>query len=170
MFLINRCPLGKKRALNINTNNMRQDFDLYILDIVKTVGNRGTCNRGKSGCVIVKDKQILSVGYVGSPIGENHCDDVGHLMIDNHCVRTTHAEANAIVNAAKIGVAINGATLYCTMFPCFNCAKMIANSGIKRVVADYDYHDSNLSKALFDNIKLNYIIINDEIMQYGKQS
>lgn len=145
---------------------MRKEFDDYILDLVELVGSRGTCNRGRSGCVIVRDKQILSTGYVGSPVGTPHCDDEGHKIIDGHCIRTTHAEQNAIVNAARNGVKIDGSTLYCTMFPCFVCAKMIVNAGIKKVICSYDYHDSNFSKKLFENVKLKYVIINKEIMQY----
>jgi dCMP deaminase len=94
---------------------MREHIDNYFLRIVEVVGSRGTCDRGRSGCIIVKDKNIISTGYVGAPHGLDHCDDVGHLIIDNHCIRSTHAEQNAIINAAKNGVKLNGATLYCTM-------------------------------------------------------
>ena len=147
---------------------MRQAIDLYFLDIVKLVGSRGTCDRGKSGCIIVKDKQILSTGYVGSPKGMPHCDDEGHLMEDNHCIRTTHAEQNAIVNAARNGMKIEGGTLYCTMFPCFVCAKLIVNAGILKVICSYDYHASNMSKELFAKAGLSYIIINKEVMKYNE--
>ena len=102
------------------------------------------------GCVIVKDRQLLVTGYVGSPAGLPHCDEVGHLFrktieedgrITNHCVRTVHAEQNAIIQAAKLGVSIDGATLYCTHQPCSLCAKMIINAGIKRVVFQEGYPD-----------------------------
>ena len=127
----------------------RPSWDEYFINLAIEIGKRGTCNRGRSGCVIVKDKQILSTGYVGSPKGTHHCDEIGHQFkktihedgtISNHCVRTTHAEQNAICQAAKNGVSINGATLYCNMEPCYACAKMIINSGIKRVVAKNRYH------------------------------
>ena len=81
-------------------NNSRPSWDDYFLEIADSVSKRATCDRGKSGCVIVKDKQILVTGFVGSPVGFAHCDDVGHLMEDGHCVRTVHAEANALVQAA----------------------------------------------------------------------
>jgi dCMP deaminase len=145
---------------------MRQDIDLYFIQMANLVGTRGTCNRGNSGCVIIRNKQVISTGYVGSPAGTPHCDEVGHQMENNHCIRTTHAEQNAIVNAAKNGISTDGSTLYCTMFPCYTCAKMIVNAGIKRVVADYDYQTSKLSKKLFLDLKLEYLIINDEIKSY----
>ena len=111
--------------------------------MVDFVGRRGTCDRGQAGAIIVKDKRILATGYVGSPVGLPHCDEVGHEMHtvvqedgsqSRHCIRTAHAELNAIANAARFGVAIDGAVLYCKMFPCYVCAKTIINSGIKRVV------------------------------------
>jgi len=128
----------------------RPSWDEYFMEVCRTVAKRGTCDRGRSGCVIVKDKHILATGYVGSPVGFPHCDDVGHKMEEwthdgvkrKHCVRTTHAEQNAICEAAKFGIAIDGATLYCKMTPCDICAKMIVNTGIKRVVCEKIYHAS----------------------------
>jgi len=145
---------------------MRQNIDLYFRDIANMVGTRGTCNRGHSGCVIVRNKQIVSTGYVGAPAGMDHCDDVGHYIVKGHCVRTTHAEQNAIVNAAKNGVSTDGSTLYCTMVPCFACAKMIINAGIKKVIADYDYHDSKDTKSAFFLAKVKLKLIHEEIKNY----
>ncbi len=127
---------------------IRPSWDEYFMEICKTVAKRGTCDRGRSGCVIVKDKQILVTGYVGSPVGFPHCDEVGHKMeewthdgvVRQHCIRTAHAEQNAICQAAKLGIPIEGATLYCKMTPCDICAKMIINSGIKRIVCEKVYH------------------------------
>jgi len=127
---------------------VRPSWDEYFMEIARTVARRGTCDRGRSGAVIVKDKQILVTGYVGSPVGFPHCDDVGHKMeewthngvVRQHCVRTAHAEQNAICQAAKLGIPLDGATLYCKMTPCDICAKMIINSGIKRVVCEKVYH------------------------------
>lgn len=149
---------------SVETN--RQTIDEYFLDIVKLIGSRGTCNRGKSGCVIVKDKYILSTGYVGSPKGLPHCDDEDHLMENNSCIRTAHAESNAICQAAKRGVSIDGATIYSTMFPCQWCAKMIINSGIVKVIAQNDYHKSKFSKEMFDKVNLEYVLINNEELKY----
>ncbi len=110
---------------------------------VDEVAKRATCDRGKSGCLIVKDKRILCSGYVGSPPGFPHCDEAGHLLkkvinddgsISRHCVRTIHAEQNAICQAAKYGIPLEGTTLYCTMEPCRVCAMLIISVGVKKVV------------------------------------
>ena len=120
---------------------MRPDWDNYFIDMMETVGKRATCDRGRSGCIIVKDKRIISTGYVGSPSGLPHCDEAGHLMkqvIDDdgtmrqHCMRTIHAEQNAICQAAKHGISLEGSTLYCTMEPCRVCAMLIISCGIKK--------------------------------------
>ncbi len=153
----------------------RASWDEYFLELVELVGTRSTCDRGKSGCVITKDKRILATGYIGSPIGTAHCDDVGHefhIVTENgkesqHCIRTTHAEQNAIVNAARFGVAINGATLYCHMTPCYVCAKMIINAGIKRVVCNKDYQKGERSKEIFKEAGVKYELVHDEVETYG---
>jgi dCMP deaminase len=140
------------------TDYKRPSWDEYFMEIMEAIAKRGTCERGRSGCVIAKDKQIISAGYVGSPIGEDHCDSVGHLFqkrynadgtFSMHCVRTVHAEQNAICQAAKRGTSIEGATLYCRMTPCPVCAKMIINCGIKRVVCQKRYHDGAEAERLF---------------------
>ena len=130
-----------------NEKHTRPSWDEYFIQLANLVGTRATCDRGRSGCVIAKNNRILSTGYVGSPIGTAHCDDVGHEMHtvlcedgskSRHCIRTTHNEQNAIANAARFGVALDGATIYCYMTPCYTCAKLIINSGIKRVVCNKD--------------------------------
>jgi dCMP deaminase len=106
----------------------RPSWDEYFLNLVEMVGSRGTCDRGRSGCVITKDKRILATGYVGAPIGLKHCDEIGHEMHTvihedghktKHCIRTSHAEINAIANAARFGISLEGATLYCHMTSCY---------------------------------------------------
>lgn len=157
----------------------RQSIDDYFLNLVKVIGERGTCDRGKSGCIIVKDKHILSTGYVGSPVGIEHCDDIDHEFETRfhadgskteHCIRTTHAEQNAIVNAAKHGSRIDGATLYCTMVPCYTCIKLIVNAGINRIVCEYDYQDSKRTKLLVERLSLSkgitMSIKHNEVMSY----
>lgn len=160
--------------INQKEKYKRLSWDEYFLKLVELVGTRGTCDRGRSGCVITKDKRILSTGYVGSPIGTAHCDDVGHEMhtvVENgkesqHCIRTAHAEQNAIVNSARFGVALDGATLYCHMTPCYACAKMIINAGIKRVVCNKDYHKGQRSKDIFKEAGVQYDLINEEVETY----
>lgn len=158
-----------------NLNYQRPSWDEYFLLIVDAVGSRATCDRGKSGCVITKDKRILSTGYVGAPPNVKDCYSSGHLLktivdesgiTSTHCIRTVHAEQNAIAQAAKYGIYIKGATLYCTMEPCFNCAKLIVASGILKVVANYMYHSSENTRALFKDAKIDLLVINKEILKY----
>lgn len=122
----------------------RSDWDPYFMDIAKQVATRATCDRKHVGAVLVRDKTILSTGYNGSIRGMPHCDEVGHMMEDGHCVATVHAEANAIIQAAKNGVGIDGATLYTTASPCWPCFKLIANSGCRRIVFGEFYRDQRI--------------------------
>lgn len=145
---------------------MREPIDKYFIKLANLVGTRGTCDRGRAGTVIVREKQIISTGYVGAPVGMDHCDDVGHYLVDGHCLRSTHAEQNALINSARNGVSTDNATLYCTMTPCFTCAKMIVNAGIKRVVADYDYHESEETKNIFSLAKITLTILHDKVKTY----
>jgi len=134
------------------------DWDAYFLDIMDKAAARATCDRGRAGCVITKNNHIIATGYVRSAIGDDHCDDAGHMMqkrlnadgsISEHCVRTIHAEQNAICQAALHGVSTNGVTLYCRMTPCPICAKMLINCGIIRVVCQRKYQRAEESMALF---------------------
>lgn len=156
----------------------RPDWDDYFMGIVREVAKRSTCDRGKVGAVIVKDRRILTTGYAGAPSGQPHCDEAGHLMKDvydkegnvsKHCIRTTHAEQNALVQAAKYGVSIDGGTLYCSMVPCFTCAKMIVTAGIKRVVCGKRYHDDKLTFDLFKNAGVELDVLNEEVEKYEEQ-
>ena len=122
----------------------RASWEQYFMNIATEVATRSTCDRKHVGAVIVREKPILSTGYNGSIKGLPHCDEVGHEMVDDHCVRTTHAEANAIVQAAKNGVSINGSEIYVTASPCYNCFKLIANSGIKTIYFDEFYRDERI--------------------------
>ena len=120
----------------------RVDWHTYFMNIARQAATRSTCDRKHVGAVIVRDKTILSTGYNGSIRGMPHCDDVGHLMENDHCVATVHAEANAIIQAAKNGVRIDGGELYTTASPCWNCFKLIANAGIRRVYYGEFYRDA----------------------------
>jgi dCMP deaminase len=114
------------------------------MKIAVQAATRATCDRKHVGAVIVRDKAILSTGYNGSIRGLPHCDDAGHMMENDHCVATVHAEANAIIQAAKNGTGIDGADIYVTASPCWNCFKLIANSGIKRIVFLEFYRDERI--------------------------
>jgi len=125
----------------------RASWDEYFMRIAIQAATRSTCDRKHVGAVIVRDKTILSTGYNGSIRGMPHCDDVGHILENGHCVATVHAEANAILQAAKNGTAINGADVYITASPCWNCFKLVANSGIKRIFYLEFYRDARILKV-----------------------
>ena len=122
----------------------RATWDQYFMNIAREVATRATCDRKHVGAVIVRDKSILATGYNGSIRGLGHCDEEGHLMEDGHCVRTVHAEANAIVQAAKHGMRIEGASIYVTASPCWQCFRLIANSGLVRIVFGEFYRDQRI--------------------------
>jgi dCMP deaminase len=124
--------------------DQRSSWDQYFMDIARQVATRATCDRKHVGALLVRDKTILSTGYNGSIRGMPHCTEVGHLMENGHCVATVHAEANAIIQAAKNGVAIDGATIYTTASPCWPCFKLIANSGCQRIVYGEFYRDPRI--------------------------
>lgn len=172
----------KKKSVKITKKESavykRPSWDEYFLQMAELVGSRGTCDRGRAGAVIVKDKRILATGYVGAPVGLPSCDEVGHEMnavthedgtISRHCVRTAHAEQNAINNAARIGVAVEGATIYSKFLPCYKCAQSIINSGIKRVVSLRDYHATVETKKILKQSKTEVVIINKEVQAYKDQ-
>ena len=162
-------------------DHKRPTWDEYFLEICGAIGKRCTCDRaraGLAGAVIAKDKQVLATGYCGSPPSVEHCDDVGHEMrksykedgsFSEHCTRTTHAEMNAICQAARHGVSTEGATIYCFMTPCYNCAKAILSAGIIRVVAAKDYHASEDSKRIFAKAGVELEIANPEVQKYDRQ-
>lgn len=166
------------------TNEVKQDkyirpsWDEYFMEVAEAISKRATCDRGRSGCVIAKDKQILVTGYVGSPVGFPHCDDVGHLIkqtihedghTTQHCVRTVHAEQNAISQAARRGVSIEGATLYCRMTPCRTCAMLLINCGIRRIYCERQYHAGAESEEMFKKAKIKLEYKYNELQKYEKQ-
>jgi len=153
----------------------RPSWDEYFMEVCDAIAKRATCDRGRSGCVISRDKQLLVTGYVGSPEGFPHCDELGHQLkklvhengrVTEHCMRTVHAEQNAISQAAKRGISIAGGTLYCRMTPCRTCAMLIINCGISRVVCQHRYHAAEESEGMFQKsgIKLDYF--NEGVLNY----
>jgi len=161
------------------TKHTRPSWDDYFIGIMNMIGNRGTCDRGRSGSIVVKNKHLLTSGYVGSPIGSEHCDDVGHEIhrvvnddgtSSQHCIRTIHAEQNAITQAARMGIALEGSIIYCKMTPCYTCAKLIINAGIIRVVATKDYHASKKTKKLFKDSDITFDLIDSVIENYENQN
>ena len=157
---------------------LRPSWDEYFMEVVRAVAKRSTCDRGRMGCVIARDQQVLVTGYSGSPKGFPHCDEVGHQLKTTihedgsqtvHCVRTTHAEQNAIVQAAKLGVPIAGGTVYSRMTPCAVCAKMIVNADIVRVVCEKRYHAGGESEAMFSQAGIKIDFFDEAIAVYKDQ-
>lgn len=155
--------------------NQRPTWDEYFLGLMHEVSKRATCDRGRSGCIVVSDRRIVATGYVGSPPGQAHCDEVGHLMkkvvdedgtIREHCMRTIHAEQNAIAQAAKHGTPLAGATLYCRMEPCRTCAMLIVSVGIVRVVCEKRYHAALETRQMFERAGVALEVLADEVQQY----
>lgn len=141
-----------------NMPHVRPSWDEYYSELARVMGTRSTCDRGRIGAVIVKDKRLLTGGYAGSPPGMPHCDEVGHLMKKTthedgsesmHCLRTVHSEMNAILQAARFGIPIDGATMYCKFTPCRTCAMSIMSAGIVRVVCLTRYHAGRESEDMF---------------------
>ena len=156
----------------------RPSWDEYFMEVCRAIAKRATCDRGRSGCVIARDNQILATGYVGAPAGLEHCDEVGHQFKKTihedgtettHCVRSVHAEQNAICQAARRGIAIQGATLYCKMTPCRACAMMIINCGIVRVICERKYHDGAESETMFGRAGVAVEYVQDEVERYDWQ-
>ena len=163
----------------MGNDSIRPSWDEYFIRLVDEVASRATCDRGRSGCVIVRDKRILCTGYVGSPPGLPHCDEAGHYMkkmvdedgtVRNHCVRTIHAEQNAICQAARYGLSLEGTTLYCTMEPCRVCAMLITSVGIKRVVPKRRYHAAQDTRDLFAEAGIELEVVEDRVEQYDNQA
>lgn len=156
----------------------RPSWDDYFMEVANTIAKRATCDRGRSGCVIARDRQMLVTGYVGSPTGFAHCDEVGHQLkkvvhedgsVTTHCVRTVHAEQNAICQAARLGIGIRGATLYCRMTPCRVCAMLIINCGIARVVCERRYHAGGESEEMLRQAGIEIEYKHDDIEKYENQ-
>lgn len=120
---------------------MRPGWDEYFMEVARTVASRATCPRASVGAVLVRGHRILTTGYNGAPRGVAHCSEIGCEMVSGHCVRSTHAEANAVVQGALHGVSLEGATAYCTHQPCVNCAKLLISAGIVRIVYSDAYVD-----------------------------
>jgi len=157
---------------------VRPSWDEYFMEVTRAVSKRSTCDRGRMGCVIARGQQILVTGYSGSPKGFPHCDEVGHQLKTTihedgsktiHCVRTAHAEQNAIVQAAKLGVSIAGGTLYGLMSPCAACAKMIVNADIARIVCEKRYHAGGESEEMFRQAGIAVDFFKDEVAKYDHQ-
>lgn len=148
------------------------------MEVANAIAKRSTCDRGRAGSVIAKDKQLLATGYAGSPAGFPHCDDVGHQMkklihedgtVTQHCVRTVHAEQNAITYAAKRGISIDGGTIYVKMTPCRVCAMLLVNAGVKRVYCERKYHAGAESERMFKKARIKFDYKYNQVQKYKNQ-
>jgi dCMP deaminase len=169
----------------------RPTWDEYFLSVMDATALRASCDRGKSACVIVKDNRILATGYVGAPSGLPSCDEVEHqlirkfeidikefencvyvnddgfVLIDEnkisvHCIRTVHAEQNAIVNCARAGISTLGATMYVTMTPCRVCAMIIIQAGISKVIAKNKYQKDSDTREMFKQANICLEILSEK--------
>lgn len=157
----------------------RPSWDEYFMEVCHAIAKRATCDRGRAGCVIARDHHLLVTGYAGAPRGLLHCDEHGHQLrtvqhedgaCTQHCVRTVHAEQNALCQAARLGIGLEGATLYCTMTPCRTCAMLIINCGIVRVVAEKRYQTATESIMLFAQAQIALEHIYQNPAEYGTPS
>ncbi|MEI3606871.1 ComE operon protein 2 [Pseudogracilibacillus sp. SE30717A] len=141
----------------------RISWEQYFIAQARLVALRSTCTRLMVGAVIVRENRIIASGYNGSVADGDHCIDDGCYIVDGHCVRTVHAEANALLQCAKFGVATNNTDLYVTHFPCLQCCKQIIQAGITRVYYEADYRNHELAMQLFKeaNVQIKKIQLKD---------
>lgn len=144
------------------TSRIRVPWDDYFVKMLDAVAERATCDRGRCGAILVVDRQILATGYVGAPPGFPHCDDAGHQMENGHCVRTVHAEQNALASAARRGVAVAGAVLYTSVAPCRVCAMLAVTVGVSRVVAATPYQNGD-GLAVLELARIPYAVKSEKM-------
>lgn len=129
----------------------RIPWDQYFMAQSVLLSTRSTCTRLAVGATVVRDRRVISGGYNGSVSGDVHCSEVGCYVVDGHCVRTVHAEVNAIIQCAKFGVATEGADIYVSHFPCLQCTKTIIQAGIANLYFLNDYRTSDYAKELLNH-------------------
>lgn len=150
----------------------RMPWDQYFMAQAVLSSLRSTCPRATVGAAIVRDRRVIASGYNGSVSGDGHCIDVGCYLVDGHCLRTIHAEMNAILQCAKFGAATEGAAIYVTHFPCLQCTKMLIQAGIKTINYLKDYHDDEYAQNLIkkSGVALNQIQLNATYFAQFEQS
>ncbi len=155
----------------MSAENKRPKWDEYFLKLAMLASERSTCPRMHCGCVLVKDRFVLATGYNGSLPNQPHCDEVGCLIVDNHCVRTNHAEINALVQAVVHGISIKGAAAYITNMSCTACSKALIAAGIKRVVVFSDFHDTLATKFYNESgVEITKLKMPDRRIKYNLES
>jgi dCMP deaminase len=157
--------VGQKKVRQKNImKQVKVNWHQYFMDIAELASKRSSCDRKHVGAVIVKDRRVIATGYNGSLPDAQHCDEVGHMMEDGHCIRTIHAEINAIVQCAKYGVSCDSAVLYVNTFPCWHCFKTVVSAGIKHIYYKGDY-PAQYKKRVYDMAK--YLDIKLEKLEEG---
>ncbi|HEY0221892.1 deoxycytidylate deaminase [Lactovum miscens] len=126
----------------------RPSLDQYFMEIAQLTSSRGTCDRRYVGALVVRDRHIIATGYNGSVSGDVHCDEVGHKIENGHCIRTVHAEQNALIQCAKYGESTEGTIIFVTDFPCLICTKLVIQAGISEIVYGREYGDTDYAKEL----------------------
>ena len=141
----------------------RVSWERYFMNLAVQAATRSTCPRKHVGAIIVRDKTVLSTGYNGSIRGGSHCTEVGCLMDNSHCIRTVHAEANALVQAARHGIRLEGAQIFVTASPCFNCFKLLVNAGIRSIYFGEFYRDEKVMQFADElGIEMVHLGLDDE--------
>lgn len=151
--------------------SIKPNWDEYFINMLDAVAMRASCDRGRSAAILTRNNRIISTGYVGAPKGLPTCDDEGHIMENHissnglinswHCVRTFHAEMNAILGCAREGVSTIGSTLYCHMLPCRNCGMAIIQAGIIKVIAKNRYHSDDETRIMFDKTNIEWVVLDN---------
>lgn len=132
--------------------DQRIPWNQYFMAQAVLLSLRSTCTRLEVGATLVKDRRIIAGGYNGAVSGDNHCIDHGCYVVDGHCIRTIHAEMNALLQCAKLGISTDGAEIYVTHFPCLHCTKAILQAGIKKIYYLYDYHNDPYAIELIQKL------------------
>lgn len=160
-----RLHFKKNKPLSGGKINMKRiPWDQYFMAQSHLLALRSTCSRLMVGATIVRDKRMIAGGYNGSIAGGEHCIDEGCYVIDNHCVRTIHAEMNALLQCAKFGVQTDGAEIYVTHFPCLQCCKALIQAGIKAVyyAADYKNHPYAIELFRKASVEVEQVILEEK--------
>lgn len=160
--------MSKKSYEIVKSSNkirVRKSWHNYFMNLALLAAERSTCDRANVGAIITnKENRIVATGYNGS-VGNKtpHCDDIGHVMRDGHCIATQHAELNCLCYCAKEGIAVKGCNIYVTHFPCLNCTKALIQSGIECIyyLNDYRIDDYALELLNINNIKYEKITLED---------
>lgn len=149
----------------------RITWEQFFLAQCHLLAVRSTCTRLAVGAVIVRDNRIVAGGYNGSISGGDHCIDHGCYVVDNHCVRTIHAEMNALLQCSKYGIPVAGSTMYVTHFPCLQCSKAIIQAGIREIYYATDYRNNAYAIELFEqsDVKVQHIPFEENLVDFGKE-